>query len=277
MNLNGKTALVTGGAMGIGKAIVKRLLAEGSQVVVWDLNPDALENMVNECSSQKEKILVCCIDITDREKVEAESKTVLDQFGRLDILINNAGFVKEGSFLERPADDWYKTVDVNLNAILYMTAAFLPSMYEQNQGHVVNISSAAGVIGVSGLSAYAAAKWGVYGFTESLRHEALNRKAKHVKFTSVHPGYIATGMFEGAKIGGLGQFIVPLVKDHDVIAKAIVEDALKKGKKIIFRPRTIVLSQILRGILPYSVFLWVVRMLSIHKSMETFEGRKNQS
>ena len=277
MDLANRTALVTGGAMGIGLAIVQRLLNEGVRVIIWDLNQDALDRTAGQLSLSHGQVETCCIDITDREAVKTQAGAVLERHGAVDILINNAGFVSGGTFLERPVEDWSRTVDVNLTAMFYTTAAFLPAMYDQGVGHVVNISSAAGVVGVSGLSAYCGAKWAVLGFTESLRHEAVNRKARNVRFTSMHPGYIATGMFEGARIGGLGRFVVPLVKNHDVIAKAIVEDGLKKKKKIIFRPRTIVLSQILRGILPYSWFLWIVRLLSIHTSMETFEGRKESA
>jgi all-trans-retinol dehydrogenase (NAD+) len=136
----------------------------------------------------------------------------------------------------------------------------------------VNISSAAGILGVPDMAAYSAAKWGVWGLTESLRHEARNR-GKDVRFSSIHPSYIATGMFEGARVSGLGSLLVPQVKNHDVIAKCIVEGALKKGKPRLIRPRSVWLAILFRGLLPDAWFQGVIRLLNVHRSMSTWKGR----
>ena len=145
-------------------------------------------------------------------------------------------------------------------------------MYQNNFGHIINISSASSTIGVPSLSVYTATKWAVWGFTESMRFEAQN-KGKNVKFSSIHPSYIKTGMFEGAKLGFLGNLIVPLVKDHDVIAKAIVEDAISKGKYMVLRPRSLRLSILLRGILPDFLYQKMLIIMGVHKSMNSFKGR----
>jgi all-trans-retinol dehydrogenase (NAD+) len=193
--------------------------------------------------------------------------------GRVDIVINNAGFVKGGDFLERPVADWEKTIDVNFTALLYITAALLPDMYERNFGFVVNISSAAGMIGVPNLAVYSATKWAVWGLTESLRMEAHNRGKNGVKFASIHPCFLAKGMFEGAQLGIPGRWIVPLVKDHDVIAKAIVESALKRERYSPKRPRTLKLVLMMRS-LPDKWFQWLLRVLGVAQSMKTWRGRQ---
>jgi len=274
MKLEGLHAVVTGGAMGIGLATVKRLLASGARVSIWDLNQNALDAAAAELSPYSDRIFTIRCDVTNASGVYFSADQSVNALGPIDILINNAGFVKGGNFLDQDDAAWKLTVDVNLTALIYTTRAVLPGMYERNKGHIVNISSAAGTLGVSGLAVYSAAKWAVWGFTESLRHEAINLGKRGVKFSSVHPSYIATGMFEGAKIRGLGGLIVPLVKNHDVIAKAIVESALKRGNMSPKRPRSVRLAILLRGILPNRLFLAFVRFLGIHKSMEAWTGRK---
>ncbi len=273
MDLINKCVVVTGGAMGIGFATCKRLLEEGAIVTIWDLNSKALKQAKQELAPLG-KVFAHPCDVTKKEQVYKLAKTAIKEMGKVDILINNAGFVTGGEFLEKPDKDWEKTIDVNLTALLYTTRAFLPDMYERNSGNIVNISSAAGTIGVAGLAVYTATKWAVWGLTESLRMEAITNGKTGVNYSSIHPGYISTGMFEGAKLGIPGRWIVPLVKNHDVIAKAIVEDALKKGKYSPKRPRTINLNLRFRALMPDKWFQRFLIIMGVQKSMKTWQGRK---
>ena len=275
MDLKGKNAVVTGGAMGIGLATCKRLLQEGAVVTIWDLNRPALKKAKEELAVFG-KVFVHPCDVTDKIKIGALVKTARKEMGRIDILVNNAGYVSGGDFVERPVENWEKTIDVNLNALLYTMYEILPEMYERDCGFIVNISSAAGTIGVPNLAVYCATKWGVWGLTESMRFEALSRGKKGVKFSSIHPGYIATGMFEGAKLGIPGRWIVPTVKNHDVIAKAIVESALKKEKYSPKRPRTINMNLRWRALMPDSWFQKFLIVMGVTGSMKTWEGRKTE-
>lgn len=147
-------------------------------------------------------------------------------------------------------------------------------MYERNSGYVINLSSASSFLGVADLSVYAATKWAVQGLTESLRFEAWNNKKYGVKFCSVHPYYIAIGMFSGAKLNFLGSLLVPLVKSHSVIAKAIVYGSIRKNKTIIRRPITLKLVNIFRGILPDYIFQKMMVLFGVSTSMKTWLGRK---
>ena len=272
MDLKGKTAIVTGGAMGIGLATCKRLLGEGVKVTIWDIDQAALKTAKQELSKLGKVYFYQC-DVTNKRQVQKHVKIAQKEMGRIDILINNAGYVSGGDLLDRPIEDWEKTIDVNLKALLYTTYAVLPEMYKCDDGHIVNISSAAGTIGVAGLSVYAATKWAVWGLTESLRMEALNNGKVGVKYSTIHPGYVATGMFEGAKLGIPGRWIVPLVKDHDVIAKAIVEDALKKEKYSPKRPRTVNLNLRFRALMPDRWFQRFLILMGVAGSMKAWYGR----
>lgn len=273
MTLSGKCAIITGGAMGIGLATAKRLLQEGCKVTIWDLNEKALKEASESFSRYSGSCFTHVCNVTDKERVYSLAGTALNEMGKVDILINNAGYVKGGDLLSQVDEEWEKTININLTSLVYSIRAFLPAMYERNEGHVINISSASSVLGVPDLAVYTATKWAVWGFTESMRYEAWNAGKMGVRWSSIHPSYIATGLFEGAKIGFPGNMIVPLVKNHDVIAKAIVNDALIKGKFCIKRPRTIRLAIMMRGILPDRLFQTVIELLGITKSMQHWKGR----
>jgi len=271
-NLHGKRVVITGGAMGIGLATTKRLLKEGCIVTMWDINQSALSETVSSLASQGTVFGYVC-DVTDKPHVYELAEQAKRDMGGVDILINNAGYVIGGEILERSDADWEKTVNINLTSLVYTTRAFLPGMYEQNDGHIVNLSSASSTLGVGGLAVYTATKWGVWGLTESLRFEAINNK-KNVRYSSIHPSYIAQGLFAGAKLGFPGSLICPLLKDHDVIAKAIVESALKRGRYSPKRPWTVGLNLRLRGLLPDSWFQKLLVVLGIPESMKGWTGRK---
>jgi len=274
MELRGKTAIVTGGAMGIGLATSKLLVHEGCVLTIWDINQNELEKSKKELELLGGKVFVYHCDVTDKNRVYELAKQAVCDMGTIDILINNAGYVKGGELLDQPDEVWEKTIQINLTAMLYTIRAVLPGMYQRNFGHIVNISSASGLLGVANLSVYAATKWAVWGLTESMRFEAWNNGKKGVRWSSIHPSYLAKGLFEGAKLGFLGNLIVPLVKSHDVIARAIVYSALKRGKYLVLRPRSLRLTTLLRGILPDFLFQKLMILMGVHKSMESWKGRE---
>lgn len=274
MDLKAKCAVVTGGAMGIGLATAKRLIKEGCLVTIWDIQPAVLAAAENELKAMGGKIFAHICDVTDKNRVYELALKAKEEMGRVDILINNAGHVMGGDFLDHPDTVWEKSIAVNLTALTYTIRAFLPGMYERDSGHIVNISSASGTIGVPGLAVYTATKWAVWGLTESLRFEAWDRKKFGVKWSSIHPSYIAQGMFAGAKLGFWGNLLVPLLKDHDVVARAIVEDALRREKYSPKRPRTVNLTVRLRGMIPDYWFQKFIDFMGVTGSMKNWVGRK---
>jgi all-trans-retinol dehydrogenase (NAD+) len=274
MKLAGSVAVVTGAGRGIGLATARRLAASGCAVALWDIDGDAAAAAAGGMAG---RTFAAACDITRPEQVYDAARRTGKALGSVDILVNNAGTVQGGPFLSRTDSDWEKLIAVNFTGLLYTTRAFLEGMLARDRGHIVNISSAAGTLGVADLAVYAATKWAVWGFTESLRHEALTAGKRGVRFSSVHPGYVRTGIFEGARIPGIGGLLVPLIREHDVVAAAVVESALKRGRRVVMRPRSVRLAPLLRGILPAPVFDTVVRFFGIPSSMAHWHGGRSAS
>ncbi len=274
MNLKDSCVLVTGGAGGVGVATARRLLAAGCTVMLWDLSKAGLERAASLLAGEGHsaaRVLTRVVDITDPDSVHDAVERTLSGMGRIDVLVNNAGHLAAGGFLDQPPEVWRTTVDVNLCGLINVTRAVLPHLYERNSGQVVNVSSASSFVGVSGLAVYSATKWAVWGITEALRHEVVNDR-RAVRFSSVHPNYISRGMFEGARIRGLGGLLFPRLSDHDVVAKAIVEHAIRRGRRVVRRPRSLRLAILLRGLLPETLFSWAARRLQVHTSMQSWTG-----
>ena len=272
-SLHGAHAIVTGGARGIGYATALRLLGKGAKLSIWDRDEGALKDAESSLreSFPGASIRAVKADVTKRDELEEGLAESRRSHGPVDILINNAGFVAPGAFHEQPIEAWDTTIDVNVTALIRLTRMVIEEMYERRRGHVVNISSAAGAIGVPGLAAYSSAKWAVWGFSEALRGEALRHG---VMVSSIHPGYVAEGMFGGAKLRGLGALLVPRLASHDVVARAIVESALLRRRFSPKRPRSIRLAVLLRGLLPDSWFNGLMKLLGVWDSMSTWHGRR---
>lgn len=274
MTLYGKTALITGGAKGIGYATAVRLVDEGCSLMLWDIDEAALELAQSSLSERAHTAMVVHTDTCDVSKpteVAVGARAAQKALGHIDILINNAGYMAPGYFTDQDVTAWHRTIDINVNAVLSLTRAFLPAMYHRNFGRIINISSAAGLVGVPGLAAYSASKWAVFGLTEALRAEA-RALGKNVRFSSIHPMFLKAGMFAGAELNLFGKILFPRVSDHDVIARAIVIDALKQGARCPKRPRSLRLVPLLRGLLPDAAFSVLGRLLGLHTSMNGWTG-----
>jgi all-trans-retinol dehydrogenase (NAD+) len=269
---NEHKALITGGAGGIGKATALRLIDLGAKVAVWDFNREALDAFRSECAGRGSTVHAEFCDVTDPEQVRSALSSTSDALGGLSILINNAGFMAQGYFEERDFDYWQRTIEVNVTALMRLTYLALPLLKAEPRSHIINLSSAAGVLGTAGLTAYSAAKWAVWGFSESLRQEFHVLGTRTIHVGTIHPVYLKTGMFEGSKVGGLGGLIVPGVKSHDHVARVIVRSiAIRRNRRMM--PRSVSLAIFFRAILPDRLFQSFLRLLNIHHSMDGWKGR----
>jgi all-trans-retinol dehydrogenase (NAD+) len=276
MDLKGKTAVVTGGAAGIGLETCRRLVKEGCSVTLWDVDAKGLARARKELGANGAKVFTYTCDVTKGARVAELARRAAKDMGQVDILVNNAGILVPGTFLEQPVEKWQKTVDVNLVAILHTIYAFLPGMNKRNSGAIVNVSSAAGTLGIPGLAVYGATKWALWGLTESLRHESWNAGIRGIQWSSIHPMYVTTGVFAGARLPGIGGILSPRVKSHDAVAKAIVEYALKRRRFAPKRPRSVKIGIVLRGLLPDAAFFRTLRLIGVHRGMDSWVGTKRR-
>jgi 2-hydroxycyclohexanecarboxyl-CoA dehydrogenase len=186
--LDGKIAIVTGAGQGIGKAIAEKLAAEGATIVVSDLD----EATAKATASALPGAVAVRADVTDRPGVQAMVDGIVQQFGRVDVLVNNAGWDKASAFVDSDPADWERAIAVNLFGVLHTCKAVLPLMAGQGGGAVVNLGSDAGRVGSSGEAVYSAAKGGVIAFTKSLAREMARHQ---VRVNCVCPGPTDTALF----------------------------------------------------------------------------------
>ena len=195
MRLAEKVAIVTGGGSGMGRAIVLAFVRQGASVVVADLNQEAAEQTVTLLKEIGGQGMSVKVDVTRKAETILMRDEALRRFGRIDVLINNAGARCLKGFLEHTEEDWHRMLDVNLTGHFFCAQAVVPSMLENGKGKIVNLASIAAHTGRPDRVAYCAAKAGVMGLTRAM---AMDLRGKNICVTAISPGSIATPMNEAA-------------------------------------------------------------------------------
>jgi NAD(P)-dependent dehydrogenase (short-subunit alcohol dehydrogenase family) len=244
MELKGKTAVITGGASGIGLATAIQFSKAGANIVLGDIEDAPLHTQVEEMRSHGATVIGVHCDVAQESDVEALRDAALKQFGAVHVIFNNAG-VAGGSTIGTPKKIWDWVMSVNLDGVVNGMNAFIPLFLEQNEGHVVNTASEAGLVGVAGMGPYNASKFAVVGISESLFHELANT-GKNVHVSVLCPNFVRTRIFEsernmpkelasyaenpeGAEIKKIAAALVNAGIDAADVAKA-VEDAVVNEK-----------------------------------------------
>jgi len=191
MNFQGKTAIVTGAARGIGLAIARRLAESGATVIMVDLLEQALQEAAASLAQTPGTVHTFVLNVTDEQAVEKLFDQVLAKTGRVDILINNAGITRDGLLVAMSTDDWDAVLNVNLKGTFLMTKYACRIMMRQRSGRIVNIASVSGLMGNPGQANYSASKAGVVGFTKTVAREMAGR---NICCNAVAPGFIDTEM-----------------------------------------------------------------------------------
>ena len=191
MRLEGKIALVTGAARGIGRAIALAFAKEGADIVVGDVNIQEAENTAKEIQSLGRKSLALDLDVTEYTKVEEAVNKILDKFSKVDILVNNAGITKDNLILRMSQAEWDAVINVNLKGTFHCTKAVSKVMIKQRSGKIINIASIIGIIGNAGQANYAASKAAIIAFTKTSAKELAIR---NITANAIAPGFIQTDM-----------------------------------------------------------------------------------
>ncbi|MDD5495640.1 MAG: 3-oxoacyl-[acyl-carrier-protein] reductase [Candidatus Omnitrophica bacterium] len=191
MNLNGKTALITGGARGIGREIAATLAKAGADIAICDVNAETLESARADMEKLGRTVFTGVVDVTRPDQVDSFVQKTLDKFKKIDILVNNAGITRDGLVVRMSEADWDMVLNVNLKGAFNFIKALSKIMMKQRDGRIVNIASIIGIMGNAGQANYAASKGGLIALTKSVAKELASR---NVRVNAVAPGFIQTEM-----------------------------------------------------------------------------------
>lgn len=277
MHIKGTNVLITGGASGIGRIMGRICLEKGaSNLIVWDINQANIDKTEAELSDvkpaedgvSKGQIHSYIVNVSDPQAIKSAYEKVKSEVGDVDILVNCAGIVRgNNTFDKQTVQDIDLTMDINANAPMYVALAVLPDMLRRDRGHICNIASAAGMLGVPKLSVYCASKWAVIGWTESMRVE-LKQARSHVRVTSVAPYFINTGMFDG-----VNSKVFPILDPEKTSAKII--RAVEAGKSFRGIPFAYHFIRIWQGLLPNFLFDFIFgKVFGVYSVMDHFTGRR---
>ena len=264
--IKNKTVLISGGASGIGKLMSRLSLARKAKVIIWDINTENIASTLKELSSLGD-ISAYVVDVSKLEAIEEAAQQLIKKHVNIDIIINNAGIVVGKYFHEHSATEIEKTLSINSSAPMHICNQFLKNMMEENTGHICNIASSASLVANPKMSVYAASKWAIFAWSDSLRLEMKQLK-KDIKITTILPYFINTGMFDGVKSR------IPIL-EAETAALTIIK-AIEKNKKIISIPGWIYrFTRFGQTLMSVDIFDWFAgSVMGIYKTMKDFKGRK---
>lgn len=267
-SFSGKRALITGAGSGIGRLLALELARAGASVIVTARRKSAANEVVDEIRGGGGDAHAMVLDVSKPGSFETFRSKLHDEQGQIDILINNAGVVFGGEFEQVDVKQHINTMQINCNGPIALTHCFLDDLIQSTQSWLVNISSASAFIGLPFGSTYAASKWAVLGFSESLRLEMKERGFDNVSVTTVCPSYISTGMFDGVKSPLLSPILTP-----EKVVKSIIR-GMKKHSPVVQEPPMVRSVDLFKGVLPRPVWDEVAKRAGISTSMRSWRGKQ---
>jgi NADP-dependent 3-hydroxy acid dehydrogenase YdfG len=240
-NIEGKVVVITGASSGLGEAAARHLSAQGASVVLGARRTDRLQTLADELTRRGGKALALATDVTQRDQVERSVDTAVKSYGRIDVMINNAGLMPHSPLERLKVEEWERMIDVNIKGVLYGIAAALRHMKQQKFGHVINVSSVAGHKVTQAGAVYAATKHAVRALSEGLRQEV---KAYNIRTTVISPGAVATELPDSITEPDVSEgihkfyetFAIPADSFARVVAFAISQPEDVDINEILFRP-----------------------------------------
>jgi NADP-dependent 3-hydroxy acid dehydrogenase YdfG len=240
-NIEGKVVVITGASSGLGEACARLLSAHGASVVLGARRQDRIKSLAGELTARGGKALAVTTDVTHRDHVKKLVDAAVHAYGRVDVMINNAGLMPQSLLEHLKIDEWDRMIDVNIKGVLYGIAAALPYMQKQKAGHIINVSSVAGHKVGPGTAVYAATKYAVRALSEGLRQEV---KPYNIRTTVISPGAVATelpdSVTDPAAASRINKFYADFAIPADSFARAVAfamsqpEDV--DINEILFRP-----------------------------------------
>lgn len=265
--------LITGAAQGMGRLYALRAQAEGAATLdLWDINGEALAAVAAELAALNPATTVhtTVVDVSDQHAVQQAAAEQHARSGGVDILINNAGIVRAGWFWENdPAADIDATMIINALAPMWLTRAVINDMITEThrEKRILTIASAAGTLANPGMAVYAASKWSLIGWAESLRLELQKNSYDHIGVTTFCPSYISTGMFAGVR----GPLLTPIMTPEQAVEKAWT--GMLNRTELVTTPWTVKMAMASRGVLPTKVWDVIAgKVFKVYSSMDTFRG-----
>ena len=268
MKFKNSNVLITGGASGIGKIMGRIALEKGAKnLIIWDINPVGIESARHDLGKMG-RVKGYVVDVADNKKVTEAYEQVVKDCGEVDILINNAGIITSNKTFDlQTEDEILRTMHINTIAPMFVARAMLPGMLKRNTGHICTIASAGGMLSNPKMSVYAASKWGVIGWSDSVRIELQEMNSK-VRVTTIAPYYINTGMFNGVR-----SRLIPILKP-EYVAKKVVK-AIEKNKIFKGIPFGFHFIRFWQTVLPVKIFdFFFGKVFGIYHAMDQFTGRK---
>lgn len=240
-NIEGKVIVITGASSGNGAAAARHLAERGASVVLGARRSDRIEALADELTAAGHKAVAVTTDVTDRDQVQRLVDTAVDRFGRIDVLLNNAGLMPLAPLERLKVDEWDRMIDVNLKGVLYGIAAALPHMQAQKSGHIINVSSVYGHKLGPDATVYCATKFAVRALSEGLRQEV---KPWNIRTTVISPGAVATELLDHISEQTIqaetrefvDRIAVPADSFARMVAFAVNEPADVDVNEILFRP-----------------------------------------
>ena len=229
MDFKDKTVLITGASSGIGKETAIEFAKLGANVILVARRQEKLEELENQLKKFHVTTFVCKCDVSKKDQVKEMTKTVLEKFESIDVLVNNAGFAIYGSVSDLSIEEIESQMETNYYGMIYCIKNFLPSMLEKKSGHIVNVASVAASFGLPGIASYCASKFAMLGFSEGLKHEL---KDTGVGITVVSPIMVRTDFFEHPSFEKMPKYS-PTSLNPKTVAKAVLKAANSPRLEII--------------------------------------------
>jgi NADP-dependent 3-hydroxy acid dehydrogenase YdfG len=240
-NIEGKVVVITGASSGLGEATARHLSAQGATVVLGARRVERLQSLADELTGSNGKALAVATDVTDSNQVQHLVDAAVETYGRIDVMLNNAGLMPHSPLERRKIEDWNRTIDVNIKGVLYGIAAALPYMIERKAGHIINVSSVGGHKVRPGSAVYSATKSAVLMISEGLRQEV---KPYNIRTTVISPGAVATELPNSITEPDVAENINSFYEEYAIpadsfaraVAFAIAQPEEVDINEILFRP-----------------------------------------